>query len=175
MKNEVQGNQSPNSPAEHFWEKPIGKIAISVIAGVIVFSIGFAINRHFAPKPPAIEKTDKQTPKKIPVATHDTPEKIVSEIEVVPPLQRDDVAKSFIDIPVDWELYFVSGSSDNKTYSLLFKSNLKLDRAYIHCSIPKENNDYLRRLQKNTKLRVQGKIDSVRDDSITLRDIKIVQ
>ena len=175
MKNEEQRDQSTNSPAEHFWEKPIGKITISVIAGVIVFFIGFAINRHFAPKPSPSEKTTEQTKKEIQAATHDTPEKITSEIKAVPPLQRDDVAKTFVGIPVDWELYFASGSPDTKNYNLLFRSNLDIGCVYIHCSIPKENNDHLRRLQENTKLRVQGKIERADYNSITLKDSKISQ
>jgi hypothetical protein len=59
MKNKIQGDQSPNNSADHFWEKPIGKIAISVIAGIIVFLIGFGINRYYSPKTTTSTKTNE--------------------------------------------------------------------------------------------------------------------
>lgn len=183
-----------NHPAIHFllmeW-RPLLQVPVAFF----VVLATFFITRHFtASTPPqdkpAQQKTEKsysnassQTGKtdinhvnKPPIIQiKDTPEKIIAEINSVPPLQREDVAKTFVGIPVDWELYFASGSPDAKNYNLFFRSSLKLDSVIIHCSIPKENNDRLRRLQEKTKLRVQGKIERAGYNSITLKDSKIIQ
>lgn len=180
MKNNIQDHQAPNNLANHFWEKPIGKIVISVIAGTIVIVIGIGINRSCVIKPATSTKNaepdKKETNNKIAVPiTQDTPEKIMSEIKLAPPLQQDDIAKTYVGIPVEWQLYFFSGSSDNKEYHLFLRSSLKIDSVFVVCSIPKENNDYLRRLPADTKLRIQGNIDKIDSSFITLKDAKIVQ
>ena len=173
MANKIQGDQSPKNSAHHFWEKPIGKITISVIAGIIVFFIGFAINRHFAPKPTPGEKTDEQAKKEIPVATHDTPEKIISEVNSAPPLQRGDIAKTYVGIPIEWELYFASGYQNDKEYRLLLQPTLGISKATVACGVPKTNNEHLKRLQENTKLKVTGTIDQIESKIIFLKNASI--
>jgi hypothetical protein len=175
MKNKMQGDQSPNDTANHFWEKPIGKIVISVIAGTIVVFIGIGINRSCAPKPQISTKNSEQDKKVIPFS-QDTPGKIISEIEAAPPLQREDIAKAYIGIPVNWELFFIYGTPVNKDkFSLMFSPTYIRTGVYVNCSVSKDSNAYLRRITVNTKLRVQGTIDSISNGSIFLNNAKVTQ
>lgn len=178
MTDKEQNKQPANNAANHFWEKPIGKILISVIAGTIVIFIGIGINRSCSLKPTANEKTgepkaskDNQTIN----TTHDTPEKIISEIQSAPPLQREDIAKTYAGVPVSWELYFASGQPEKEEYRLFFLTAPDSIKAFITCSVPKTNNEHLRRLAEKTKLRVQGKIDKITDRTIWLKDTVITQ
>lgn len=103
-------------------------------------------------------------------------EKIISEIETVPPLQRDDISKAYIGIPIDWELFFLHGAPDKKDkFYLMFSSTPNRTGTYIKCYIPQKGNADLRRIQENTKLRIQGTISSIVGSDIYLKDVKISQ
>lgn len=108
---------------------------------------------------------------------HLTPaEQIISEIEAAPPLQRKDISKAYIGLPVDWELFFLYGTPDGKNkFYLMFSSTTRRTGIYIKCIVPKDTNSSLLRITENTKLKVQGTIASIESGSIYLKDAKVSQ
>lgn len=112
---------------------------------------------------------------KLPPSLQNTPEKIISEIENVPSLQQEDIAKTYLGIPIDWEVFFSSGRQEDKYYRLFFNSSLNSPTAVsVTCLVAKKNNEHLRRLQSNTKLRIQGTIEDINSLRIIgIKDAKL--
>jgi len=164
-------------------------LAILAVVFAAIGALYAFLPYHFPLKPAASEKTAKpenkeETNKTVNVSNNqnvtpspkDTANKIIAEIEAVPPLQREDMAKAYVGIPVDWDMYFVYGTPDDKNkFRLMFSPTTRRTGIYVKCSVSKESNAHLLRITENTKLHVHGTIASIESGSIYLKDAKVSQ
>ena len=101
-------------------------------------------------------------------------ERIASEVAAARPLQRQKVAKTFLDIPVDWKLYFSTGEVAERLTTLHFDSSLGRSRKVgVMVQVFTKDHEDLALLDVGTPLRVRGRIQYVTDNFIVLKDAEV--
>jgi hypothetical protein len=96
-----------------------------------------------------------------------TPLQIVKEVRDARPFQREGIAQTFVGIPVDWLLIFLSANrlpEKEERWQLLFRpKDDNLDWIIVEFEIPIKENEYLRGIDKGEVFRVKGVIKEVYD------------
>ena len=166
-----------------------GRIIIGVIIGIILIFLGFLIKKYILTEPqqqqvppqsPQLKLSDQNQTSQ-PLSSKDlqiTADQIIKEIDAARPLQREDVAKTYLNIPVDWILFFSNGfPTKSNEYFLHFRSTPKRDifSARVAFDVPQKNNDDLRLLQEGARLHVRGRIEKIIVDTIYLKDVQIIR
>jgi hypothetical protein len=104
-------------------------------------------------------------------ATALTPFQIVKEVRAARPFQREGTARTFVGIPVDWLLIFLSANrlpdrlqEKEERWQLLFRpkgdDNNNRD-IIVELEIPIKGNEYLRGIDKGEMFRVKGVIKEI--------------
>jgi hypothetical protein len=100
-------------------------------------------------------------PRKVPI----TPAGIFAELEKLPPLQREEIAKNYVGINVDWDAEPYSAKrvqkegSDTKLVDLCFRST---DDKLIWCDkVDISNYPEFKIMKTGTKVRVTGTISRI--------------
>lgn len=101
---------------------------------------------------------------------------IAKIIKKAPPLQRDDVKKSFKGIKVMWDGYLINATKkDNDIVSLHLAPGPKdLDRLHtIHCEVSLNDYRELGILPEGAKIRIQGEIARAGTLDVELINVKL--
>lgn len=102
-----------------------------------------------------------------PAITSFSPAKMIAEVKAARPLQRYDVGKSFIGLSVDWNLFFIDGSSWSKVYFLSF-ANSRNGEVIVSATVPKADYPGLHLTEKGTRMRVKGIVNQVTESVVVL-------
>ena len=101
------------------------------------------------------------------------PEDIIKEIENAPPFQRDDVAKNYENISVNWDVYFESiFDKGNKEIRLMLGAN-SFGYPWIYCSVNLEEYPEIKVIKTGKRIWITGKIARVRGHEIYLTGCKL--
>jgi hypothetical protein len=129
---------------------------------------------QIVPLPPPEQIVPLSSPQKVESPSLTEAEKIISEIEAARPLQQEDVAKAYVGIPVDWNLFFMWGVSASKTeFELVFSSTPRRTGRYIACRVRKDTNAQLRLAPEGRVMRVRGVIKAIEGSRIYLKDAQV--
>lgn len=93
-----------------------------------------------------------------------TPMQIYEEIDKVPPLQRQDVARRYIGIKVDWELIFSSASLIEKDQAVILFDSApanKVNLMSVRCLVKLSDYQELSIMKSGKKVRVTGTISGI--------------
>ena len=110
-----------------------------------------------------------------PVVIRIKPSKMIAEIAAARPLQRDDVAKAFVGLSVDWNLYFIDGRNSQQEYFLLMFSESPDGPVVADGDVLRSEYPELLLMDKGTLLRVRGVIEHVTESLIVLKRVSISQ
>ena len=168
--------------------------SVLVILGICVIALGnfFTslqdIIAFFRPEPSAPATVSSESPVAIPspvsatietaatpqpVITSFSPAKMIAEVVAARSLQRDDVAKAFIGLSVDWNLFFIDGNAwGDEEYFLKF-SDSPNGEIIVDGMVPKAQNPGLHLTEKGTPMRVRGIVNHVTDRVVVLNKLVI--
>jgi len=90
------------------------------------------------------------------------------------PLQRRKVAETYLNIPVDWKLYFSSGDAYERLTSLYFRSSTDRSRSVsVSAEVFTQGHEDLALLDVGAPMRVRGRIEYINNDYIKLKDAEV--
>lgn len=97
---------------------------------------------------------------------------IMNTITKAPPLQRDQVAKNYIGLKIEWDTLFISGKLVGGDLiqlqlSVIDASNLS---SVVWCAVPAKQYRELAILPQNSKVRIYGEIESVATYGVDIKD-----
>jgi hypothetical protein len=119
------------------------------------------------------ESRNNGTPAQITKITTITLAEIAAALENAPPLQKDDVAKHYKGINVQWETKFFSAEKDDDDNVQL---TLDFGPSYTHlvyCTVRLSDYRELGVLPKGAPITVMGRIRKVAHKSATLEDVQL--
>jgi hypothetical protein len=129
---------------------------------------------QIVPLPSPLQIVPLPSPQKFESPPLTEAEKIISEIETARPLQQEDVAKAYVVIPVDWNLFFAWRSSASETeFALVFSYTQQRTGRYITCRVRKDTNAELRLAREGTVMRVRGVIKGIDGSLINIKDAQV--
>lgn len=101
-------------------------------------------------------------------------EDISKAINEAPPFQRQQVAKNFVGIRVEWDAFLKGAYGDkDDMVRLRLTTNKKMPLDTIHCKVPLSQYSELGVLPEGTRIRIQGKIEEADTYDVSLADVRL--
>jgi hypothetical protein len=101
-------------------------------------------------------------------------DEIRNAIEKAPPLQRENVQKSYVGLRIEWDTFFKSGSRrDGDMALLLLTTDSRVGSNTIWCEVPFSEYRELGILPAGAKIRVTGEITEVNPWDVKLKDARL--
>ncbi len=101
-------------------------------------------------------------------------QEISKTIENAPPLQREQIAKNYLGLQVEWDAYFCSGYRDkDDNIDLRLSASPNRTGKYVRCTVRLSDYRELGLLPENSKVRVSGKITDADRFDVTLSDVRL--
>ena len=89
-------------------------------------------------------------------------------------MQRRKVAEAYVNLPVDWKLYFSSGDAYERLTTLNFQSSPDHSSSVgVYAEVFTKGHEDLALLDVGTPMRVRGKIEYINGNYIRLKDAQI--
>jgi len=99
---------------------------------------------------------------------------IMETIDKSPPMQRDQVAKKFVGIKVEWDTFLKGASTDkDDMVRLRLTTDKKRPLDTIHCRVPLSQYRELGVLPEGTRIRIQGEIEEAGSWDVSLNNVKL--
>ena len=96
-----------------------------------------------------------------------------ADISAAPPMQREDIAKHYIGLRVQWEALFYSGKRKDDGGFSIYLTIPGVVGGIVTCEVSAEDYPELRILREGNPLRVSGDISIIDNISIALTNVRL--